>query len=750
MRYFYFLIFLLLSTAYGYTSLISVDSGSSTLHIISDTGKEFYPLLRLNGTDRSYIRKNPISCEIVTRENTYYLTSPYQTLELNSDRGIVCSGVITTRAGSKISFRDTYRTLESDHLFEMIREVEILESNPSDLGFATRMCFENNADMSLHDYDFFVPGVWYKDNAYVKPGSLASDYSDEKILIREDRLPLPFIMLREKNTGLTFSIIHKDPDGSTFKEEKGPERIIDKRLKFASVGVENSQPLSIGITFPGSEEDKTYISRSRSENRGAFRNHPVEKGFRQNYKIAFRLSMEEDYTAALKNTWDVYYRLFSPKLYACDLDKIYDLQISVLDKYWKSINGTAGLPFRVLLNGNIQAESDYNFNMGFVGHQPGNASLLIREGLKKNNTVLLSKGEQMADFWATKSISESGCPKTWYDPYPQTWRGPEVALREIGDGMIELLRSWNYEQEYNRNKPDWLNACVKVADWIISTQLEDGSFYSHFDYNTGKHTKKHTNCTSHIIPYLTEMFMATGNETYKAAALKAGRFIYDDIMIRFRYVGGAIDNPNVMDKEAGSMALRAFLALYDLENSSRWMDAVMQTVYFYRSWVVCWDIPIPQDDPQAVFPGHRSVIGQSIIATGHSAADTYAAIDALGFYRAYLYSGDEQLLHFSKLLLYNTKQFMNWDPQNDPVPGIAEGLFGEAMNVCIPRGHGVDCYLPWATYNQLEPIVFLEDIFGFKDIQDIQKLTKSEIEKKHQAYSNNRLYKRANNRLYIE
>jgi hypothetical protein len=78
---------------------------------------------------------------------------------------------------------------------------------------------------------------------------------------------------------------------------------------------------------------------------------------------------------------------------------------------------------------------------------------------------------------------------------------------------------------------------------------------------------------------------------------------------------------------------------------------------------------------------------------------------------------------------------------NDPVPGIAEGLFGEAMNVCIPRGHGVNYYLPWATYNQLEPIIYFEDVFGNKTIDEIQKMTLNErIQKmneffKHRGYS---------------
>lgn len=718
---------------------IIIESGNSTL-LLSKIEDNIYPKIQIKESDIYYYQPKPVMCEIVTTDNVYWLQSPYQSVIKSSDKSYLCSATISTNAGSKIQVQDTYSSSDNG-LFEVNRTVKILEVKGSDIGFSTRFCMQRNVETSLSTYDFFVPSVWYKDNAYVTKKSLASNYSDNDFWFREDRLPLPFIMLRDKKNGITFSVSHKEPKGNTYKEEDGLNRIIDERLQFASIGLSNNKQPEVGITYPGSEGERTYIYSSSTEKRWAYRSHPIKKDFSQNYKIAFRLSKEDDYVSAMKDTWNIYYDMFSPPIYKSDLEEIYHQQISVLDKYWKSINNTAGVPFRILLDGTIESENDYNFNMGFVGHQPGNASLLIREGLKTNNEALLSKGEQMADFWANNSVTANGCPKTWYDPYPQTWRGPEVALREIGDGMIGLLRAWNYERLYNRDKSTWLTACTKVADWIAASQLSNGSFYSDYDYNTGLATRQHTNCTSHIIPYLTEMYLATGKDEYKKAALKAGEFIYSDIMNNFRYVGGAIDNPNVMDKESASMALRAFLALYDLQNEQKWMDALMQTAYFYRSWVVCWDIPIPQDDPKSVFPANRSVIGQSLIATGHSAADTYAAIDALAFYRAYLYSGDTQLLHFSKLLLNNTKQFMNWDSK-DPIPWIAKGLFGEAMNVSVPRGHGVNYYLPWATYNQLEPIVFLEDIFGYKQIEDIESLSAIDKINKHRNYSRYRLYSR--------
>ncbi|MEI8272470.1 MAG: hypothetical protein WCG08_07585 [Paludibacter sp.] len=743
-----FLFFVLLTyfPTFLNAKVFSLQSGASVL-----TFSEFQPNrfgLQVENTtpESAYIQTTPIEIEIVSQHGVNWYKFPYSQPISGNNNSIICKTVISTPSGSKIQFQDIYTAIDKSGTFQLSRNVQVLEVGAAEIGFSTRISLYQNKTSAMSDYDFFVPGVWYKSNEFVNPRSLAANMTDNEFWFRVDRLPLPIFMLQNKKDGFTFSVSNIHPDGSTFKEELGLDRIIDSRMKFASIGMRNNQQPTIGITYPGTEGERSYIKRKSLDKRWCYRSHPLQTTTEHQYKMAFRLSNEDSYVNALKNTWDIYYNLFSPKLYNCDLDKVYSSQLDVLSIYWKTIHGASGVPFRILLDGRIDSEKDYNYNIGFVGQQPGNASLLIREGLKANNADYLTKGEQMADFWATNCVSASGCPKTWYDPYPQTWRGPEVAIREIGDGMIGLLRAWNYEQQYKRNKPNWLNTCKNVADWCVKIQLKEGGFYNKYDYNTGINSTNFTNCTTHIIPYLVEMYMATANKSYKEAAIKAGDYMLNDIMINFKYVGGAIDNPNVMDKESASMALRAYWALYDLDNDKKWMDAVLQTIYFYRTWVVCWDIPIPKDDPKVIFPLNRSVSGQSLIATGQSGADTYAAIDALNFYRAYLYTGDEQLLHFSKLLLFNTRQFVNWDIKNDPIKGFANGFVGEAMSISSPRGHGVGFYLPWSTYNQLEPLVFLEDIFGSKDINVIQKMPESQRQEMIKNFSENRTYPNSSKR----
>lgn len=718
-------------------SIYNISSDKANLTILEIDENQFGVEIQLNNDPAIYDQYNPIAVEVYTNDqvNTWYESS-YSSIEDMGDDTFKCTGTITSANGSVFSFTDIYSVYDATGTFEINRSVEVLNVNENDLGFSTRLAFQRSSVGNMNDYDFFVPSIWYKDNADVSNNALATDYNDYYYWFREDRMPLPLFMLHEKDNGVTFSVFHKDPDGSTFKGEDGLNMVIDGRMKFASMGMQNnSQPL-VGMLFPGSEGERTGIYGMSTEKRWAKRSNPVTLGYEQHYKMALRLTEEPDYVTALQNTWATYYKISDPALYEVDLEKVYKGQIEVLDQYWRSIKDAAGLPFQVKLNGVLANESDYNYRMGFVGMQIPNAWLMIREGLKTQDAELLSKGEQIADFWAFNSISLTGAPKMWYDPYIERWRDPEVFIRDIGDGMIGLLRAWSVEKQYGHDKSQWLDACVRVADWLIDVQGADGSYYRTYNYNTGEEIQRSKNCTSQIIPFLSEVYFVTQDERYRDAALKAGAYIYTDIMDNFRYIGGAVDNPNIPDKEAASMALRAFWALHDLENDQQWLEGVMQTVYYYQTWVFSWDVPIPADDNNAIFPKTRSMTGQSQIATGNHASDTYAAIDAFGFYRAYLHSGDEHLLRFSEFLLKNTKQFINWDME-DPIPGFAPNFMGEAMNVTIPRGHGVEVYLPWSTYNQLEPIVLLEDVFGFKDISAIQSLPIEEQNILMQQYATN-------------
>lgn len=699
------------------TPVYTVHSNQATL-TIRDLGGGGYGIgIQLDNTTTYYEQNSPLAVEVVNTGGTAaWLTGPYTAIQDLGGGSYQCTGSITSTGGSVFAFTDTYKAYNNGGTFEVNRTVVVTNAGASDAGFSTRLAFQRDVNSAMTDYDFFAPSIWYKNNADVADYALATDYSDNYYWFREDRMPLPLFMLRQQSNGATFAVYHKDADGSTFKEEDGLSRVIDGRMKFASMGMQNNTRPLIGMLFPGTEGERTGIYGMSATRRWAYRSNLVILNYTQQYKMALSLTSEPDYLSAMKNTWARCYNISNPALYTCDLSQVYTDQIAILNRYWQSINGAPGVPFRIKLDGTLASSSDYNYDMGFVGMEIPNAALLIRDGILTNNATTLSRGEQMADWWAGNASLDNGCLKTWYDPYPQTWRTIETYMRVVGDGMSGLLWAWNFEMKRGVEKPKWLNVCTKAGDWLASIQNGDGSFPRAINYTNNTIAYADKTNTSHVIPFLVDLYKVTSGELYRQTAIKAGNYIYTDVYQNFRYVGGTPDNPNVPDKEAASMALRAFLALYDLTSDNKWLDAAKQAAYYYATWVYSWNVPIPQDDVNATYPRTRSVTGLSVIATGNNSADSYAAIDAFSFYRVYLYNGDTSLLQMAKMLLRNTKQAVNWDCSH-PITGYGDpGILQEAMTVMTPRGHGVGFYLPWQTYNMMEPLVLMSDVFGTYDI----------------------------------
>jgi hypothetical protein len=735
-----FLLLRALSNPIHAAAVFTINSGPSSLTILSNGGAYGVAIQLTNGA-AVYQQTNSMAVEVVNSGGAAtWLAAPYSTVVSLGAGVYQCDGVIASPNGSVFHFTDLFKAYDATGAFEVDRSVQVGAAGPNDAGFSTKLTFQRSVTGRMTDYDFFMPSIWYRTNEWVNSVALANTMTDYYYWYREDRMPLPLFMLREKDNGATFSVTHQNPDGGTFVGEDYLNRIIDGRMLFASLGMENNTQPSVGMLFPGTEGERTLILGGSTGTNWALRSHPITAGFKQTYSLVARLTTEPDFPTALEHTWTAAYVQFNPPIYPCDLSRIYSNAIHVLSRYWRSINSAGGEPFRVPWpSGVVTNQLDYNYDMGFVGMQLPNAAILIREGFNTTNSSMRSEGEQMAEWWAGNSLTSAGCPKTWYDPYPQTWRTYTTYLRVSCDGMIGLLWAWNQERIHGISKTNWLCACERFGDWLIGWQNHDGSIPRGFDYSSNQSSDPSLDNTSHMIRFLAELYLATGSTRYKQAALNAGGYIYTNVYQNFSYVGGAVDNPNVPDKEAASMALRAFTALYDLTRDNRWMAAATRTAYYYATWIYSWNIPIPSGDPGVVYPLSRSTTGLSVIATSNSGCDSYAATDAFELYRLYLFTGDTNLLSEARMMLYNSKQPLDWDSTN-PLGYGDPGIFPESLSLTPPRGHGVSYYLPWQTANYMEPMVNLFDAFGSCSIDAIEQQSLSDRQAKNIVYANNRGY----------
>lgn len=663
----------------------------------------------------------PLAAEVVDADGQAQWLSGGYTRVSRSQGGLVGIGTLQSPNGTQFRFVDTYRALPDLGAFTLTREVKIAAAGAGDTGFSTRFSLAPTQATEMTDCDFFAPGVWYKQNAHVPPKALASHLDDHFYLFREDRLPLPLVMLRDRRHGATIALAHLGGVPTTFSGEDGLKRVIDARLGFGSVGVLNTGGgLSPVFQFPGTEGERTYIyGGSLDGNRWALRSHPVQAGFTQRYRLLLQVSRTADFPAAVRQSWKTVYGLENPAVVKADLAKVYRDGIGLFSQYCRSYGSVPGIPFAASVpDGKV---ADTSSQMGFVGQALPAAWLLLQDGLATGDADAVTRASAVVDTWARNAPTPSGLPRTWYDVTPDgklKWRGYHTFLRVASDGLDGALQAWNVMRKHGHDRPDWLAFCRRYGDWLVGAQNADGSWAREYDFD-GHVVNPATDTTDQAIPFLIDLSKATGDNTYQQSAVRAGAFCWVSVHQAYAYVGGTPDNPNVLDKEGGMMALAAFLALYDATGEKRWLTAATQAAWYSETWVYCWNIPMPDGDPKVVFPKGRTTLGLSLIATGHSGADTYMAAAPFLFYRLSLLTGETHFRDSARMLLHDTKQLLDWDGK---LGYKYPGLQTEALSLPPPRGHGVQSWLPWLTVTQVEPLVRLRDVFGSLDIDAIDQM----------------------------
>lgn len=657
--------------------------------------------------------------------------SVYYSSVKKQSRSLICDANIETKNGSRFSIKDIYAASKDQQSITLDRTITIAKTG-ADQWFNSFFGLQNDQSASLKDVEVFVPGIWYKDNNYLPPHALAADLNSQYFYFREDRLPLPLVMCRNKNNGSTVTLIHTNAAPQTFFEESGLDRITDARMQFGAIGLQQQKNITALFQFPGCEGDRTYVSRfsyktnknegSRGSDSWSLRSHPVQTGVKHHYTLAIHFSNANNFPEALSAAWQYAFDQYGPAIHKENISTVFNEEALLLNDYWRNIGGAPGWPFSVYLPaGNVRA---YDYQMGFIGFQIPNAYYLLRKGIEAKDKSMIDKACKVIDFWAKESPTENGLPKSWAEPFidkPYGWRNYQMFMRIAGDGMEGALQAWSLLQKKNINKPEWLNFCKGFGDWLVKNQNEDGSYYLRYDWwNDGKpsHDSKYT--TTNVVRYLVELYTVTKKKDYLDAALKAGAFSLQEINKDYLYVGGVIDNPNVKDRESGQQAIYAFMALYDNTQDRKWLDAAVQAARYTETFMYAYDVPMTIGDTLTDFPAHKSTTGQTLIATGHSGVDNGLSFSSFQYYRLYLFTGDKHLLQIAKMAMHNSLQTMDIDgAMGYKYKALQTEAFQLSGNT---RGHSVRQWLAWNTAAVMDPLCRFKDAFNSMDIDALEKL----------------------------
>jgi Ricin-type beta-trefoil lectin domain len=301
---------------------------------------------------------------------------------------------------------------------------------------------------------------------------------------------------------------------------------------------------------------------------------------------------------------------------------------------------------------------------------------------------------------------------------PPGWRGfYPTYLRIATDGMEGILKASRLMRSRGTPVTAWENYARRFGDWLVTHQNADGSYYRSYNLAGTAPDNQAKYNTHNAVPFLMELSAYTGDTRYRTAALRAGEFAYNTVHTPAAYVGGTPDNNNVEDKEAACLALRAFLALYDGTKGQRWLQAAQRAADFAETWAYAWNYPVNSNRPAYSKYGVR---GQSLIATGHSAMDSWHSGTLYDFYRLYRATNDAHYLKYARQVANETKLSTQW-PGN-PLGYARDGL-EEAIGLADLVYGGVNLWLPWNSVAHAEPFAQLEDTYGNMDIDAISTTT---------------------------
>ena len=175
--------------------------------------------------------------------------------------------------------------------------------------------------------------------------------------------------------------------------------------------------------------------------------------------------------------------------------------------------------------------------------------------------------------------------------------------------------------------------------------------------------------------------------------------------------GGTIDNPDVIDKEGGTLSCEAYVALYNATGDKKWVDRAIKAANFAETWIYLWEVPVPDDNTDHTIAKKTGMttIGNQLISTGHTLTDNYMAFDADEYAWLWRYTGDVHYRDVARLLLHNTKTWIQMPGRNYGMKG--DGWQQEHWSLAPHRGHGLHRgWLPWVTTSHLNGIYGIQDM----------------------------------------
>lgn len=700
------------------TELGRLQTGATVSFSRSTTGEWGVDIA--GGAAPRILQPKPARIEVFRAEDDIrQLAAGYKTVQ-KSPAGIDARAEIAY--GKNVAFRVNDRWTLSGAVVSVRRRVEVVGNAPG--GFYSSVVLTVDPSVGWSDVSYLAPGALYGDPTYDgdrSPGGTLN-YAARRFVMREDILPAPLFAL-SFNNGSSVAVLDPAPRGDTTVEESKLSKAVmtDARFRFGALGARqvDDGPIEFGFWFPGTTSSYAGGRGAPPEFRWVRRYHPIAPGVAHDYQVSFRLGQNESFRDVTRNAWRWAWNTLNPAVTYIDVEQMRRVLTDHLAAQAATIDGRTAIPF--VLN-TVSDQLQWNWTMvamGFVGKNLECADQLLREGdrdktergqkMRQTGLAIISS---MIKALPTVPLEATGYDLATGKPHTHVWLAPW--LRNATEDMRVLMRAFRRERALGRQHPEWFNWVKSYADWLIQQQRQDGSFPRRWKAGSNE-VEEPTGTTSYNpVPLLIMMTEETGDPNYKRAAIRAAEYVWANWGTRGVFIGGASDNPNITDKEAGMLSMEAYLSLYESTKEPKWLERAKAAADFAESWIWIWNLPMPLDADDAQLHWKKGVptIGvQGITALASGGADEYLDWAVPSYAKLYNYTKDQHYLDVARILLHNTKSMVALPGRQYDLKGIGWQQEGWRMGPGGP-GRGVGghrFWLPWITANHLYGITGLEE-----------------------------------------